>query len=92
MFDNTARCEEISDKLTLIFYKFDNLHKFDTLVTHGNQNREEKYAFIKHFATCDGSKMNSKALCATSGVANAGIDCKQAQVFPDWTYHLPFGT
>ena len=37
-----------------------NLSKYDVLVIHGHQSKEEKSAYLKHFTTCDGNNMNIK--------------------------------
>ena len=52
------------------------LSNYDVLVIHGHQSQEEISAYLKHFASCNGNTMHIKFGCATSGVANAGIDCK----------------
>ena len=57
----------------------DGLSKFDVLVIHGHQSKEEKSAYLRHFSTCNGKKKNVKIACATSKVASAGIDCKDVR-------------
>ena len=53
-----------------------DLSKYDVVVIHCHQSKEVKSAFLKHFYLCNCEKMNLKIACATSGVANTGIDCK----------------
>ena len=69
----------LGEKLKLFLDSKDALAKYDVLVIHGHQSKEEKLAFLNHFSTCNGQKMNFKIACATSGVANAGIDCKDVR-------------
>ena len=51
----------------------------DVLLVHGNLSKEEKVAFIGAFTNSNISDMNFKIMCSTSGVANAGIDCRDVQ-------------
>ena len=69
----------LSEKLKYSLDSKDALVKYDVLVIHGHQSKEEKSALLNHFSTCNGQKMNFKITCATSGVANAGIDCKDVR-------------
>ena len=62
----------------------DDLVKYDVLMIHGHQSKEEKSALLKHFSTCNGQKMNFKIACVTSGVTNAGIDSKDVR----FVFHL----
>ena len=68
----------LAEKLEVFLDSKDELHKFDISVIHGHQStKEEKAAFLKHFSTCNGEGTKFKITCAPSGVANAGIDCKE---------------
>ena len=52
----------------------------DVLLVHGNLTKEEKSAFISAFTSdANDDDMNFKIMCSTSGVANAGIDCKDVR-------------
>ena len=66
----------LGEKLETFLDSKDERAKYDVLVIHGHQSKEEKSAFLNHFSTCNGEKMNFKIACATSGVANSGINCK----------------
>ena len=51
----------------------------DILLVHGKLSKEEKGVFIGAFTMPNVSGMNFKIMCSTSGVANAGIDCKDVR-------------
>jgi len=76
-YGNTRNAiKALGEKLETCLDLKDNLEKYDVLVIHGQQSKEEMSAFLNAFSTCNGENMNFKIACATSGVANSGIDCK----------------
>ena len=69
----------LAEKLESFLDTKDDLHKYDVLVIHVHQSKEEKSSILKHFSTCTGQNMSFKIARATSCVANIGIDCKDLQ-------------
>ena len=82
----------LAEKLESFLDAKDDLNKYDVLVIHGHQSKEEKSSFLKCFSTCTGQNMNFKIACAMSGVANAGIDCKDLWFVFDLIFLHQFGT
>ena len=80
------------EKLETFLDTKEDLNKYDVLVIHGYQSKEERLSFLKNFSTCTGQNMNFKIVCATSGVSNAGIDCKDLQFVFDLIFLHQFGT
>ena len=76
-YGNTVKqIKDYASKLETFLDSNDMLYCIDVLLIDGQMSREEKSSYLKAFLPCNGTDTNFKILCATSGVANASIDCK----------------
>lgn len=66
----------LAEKLEIFLDSKEDLAKFDVLAICGHQSKEEKSAFLKHFSTCNGEKLNFKITHATNEIPNTKIDCE----------------
>ena len=79
-YANTAKSiKGLSETLEEFLDSNQNTKDIDVLLVHGNLSKEEKSAFIGAFTETNIPGMNFKIMCSTSGVANAGIDCKDVR-------------
>ena len=79
-YANTAKSiKGLSETLEEFLDSNQETKDIDVLLVHGNLSKEEKGAFISAFTNNNISGMNFKIMCSTSGVANAGIDCKDVR-------------
>ena len=72
---------KLVDKLETYLDGDEKFEKIDVLTLVGTQTRAEKVAKIKRFLNgSERSGSNMNILCATSGVGNAGINCRDVRV------------
>ena len=73
------RILKLVEKLENYLDAHEKFEEIDVLTLVGTLSRAEKAATIKRFLNGMESEMKMNILCATSGVGNAGIDCKDVR-------------